>query len=557
MPIALRICLLASLVGSAAGQTAAPVLSYSPDCPDPAVSCSTFGTEIQALEGHDGALYAGTTQWMESNPSLWPGRNAQVLVLRERGGVWEPTPDFPTPAGRCTGGEAAWEQVNALVSVRADGQSALLAALFPNEDGECADLNGDVYRLAGDRWVSTGLEPLLRAHYGTSQSEVRYLAAHADGTDACTETAPCLFALAGPRRLPPDRRGASVWKAAVTANGIEWASEPEARFDGDDLPFASRLVSVLSAPGHLLIGTQADPTAAGGTPDRCRDPDAPECLRPSLVQRDAGGAYRVLWRADPWMDSSIPPETAVRGIARTPTASGDALFALTLPRSRVYRFEDNGSGSYAEPVLDVVLADAAGAGCGLYGYQLFVTGSLADGGQMLVANQSCVAQAPTVGRVLARSLDGDTWTALELPAVTDADGPLGGNAAAIRWFEASPFQEGEIYFGTTDMNSMPGTRTARIYRWEIASVPTSSAPEPEAIALRLSPNPTAGLVQAHLPDGVFRVAVWDVMGRRVATFNARGSVRIPTESLAPGRYLVEAVDAASATRYRSALVVAR
>jgi len=50
-----------------------------------------------------------------------------------------------------------------------------------------------------------------------------------------------------------------------------------------------------------------------------------------------------------------------------------------------------------------------------------------------------------------------------VPEIQDIS-PNGAPAeAALRWFQTSPWDPSDLFVGTTDMHSGPGTRTARIF----------------------------------------------------------------------------------------------
>jgi hypothetical protein len=62
---------------------------------DDATKCAggtCTGTETQALETFDGTLFAGMSNWMESDPAFYPATAAQVLRRQSLLGPWAPTP---------------------------------------------------------------------------------------------------------------------------------------------------------------------------------------------------------------------------------------------------------------------------------------------------------------------------------------------------------------------------------------------------------------------------------------------------------------------------------
>jgi hypothetical protein len=425
------------------------------------------GTEVQALEAFDGRLYLGTTSWKETLTEVWPRTSAQVNVLASEDGAWARTPDLPgSPA--CAPGTAPWEQVNdlqaATFTARGEAAEHLFASVLANEDGGCPGLQATVFHLddASGRWVDTGLGARLATLYGDAPTEVRYLEAFADGTTDCPTDRPCLFAFVGPRG---GTVGPSTWRATYDPadDGCRllcWDAEPEVVMGRSGAPPAVRIVSSASGPDGLLFGT----TAAGI--GRCPAfDDTRGCNRAALMRRAQSGVWEPAWLGPTVRDGG--PEH-VRGIASWVDDGTTSTWYVTAPDGVVHRIDTTG-GTPAPAVEEVTLGTLLPDACGerMLPYQLYVQhhNGGTDPPELLVASQSCAGSPPDViGRVFHRSLAGDgSWAVADMPAVTQV-GNDRANEAAIRCIETSPFDADDVYVGTTDMNSTPGSLTARAYR---------------------------------------------------------------------------------------------
>jgi len=443
--------LVATVALVAAPAEAAPLtLSYQPTC-RPHTSCLA-GTEIQALETFDGRLYAGTTNWMETNERVWPRTSAQVLALDKPEGAWRALAPLPDPQKKCKPGVAPWEQVNDLqrVSYGATSKSALLVSTMPNEDGGCPSLQGTVFYLGPDqKWIDTGLGNKLMPYYGSLQSETRYVVSHVDSSGECTASKPCVFAFVGPRGKRTAGIGATVWRGRIDPQKcslICWDSSPEAELNGAKLPNARRILSAYSAGDKgVFIGTGLTQSPAPKE-------------RVALLQRNAHGVWKPIWKG-----GTPTGEREVRGIVGWTSPAGQfSLWFVTNPLGSVYR-SDLKNGRLTAPKREVRLVDVPNQRCtDVYGYQLYLHGT--DNPVLAFASQSCPGKQRTA-RIFYRHLESCTkWRSLELPNLRDP--PTNGrvNETALRWFERSPWDPNDIYVGTTDMNSGPGSLTARIYR---------------------------------------------------------------------------------------------
>src|SRR5687768_7758389 len=80
-------------------------LSYAPTCGNRCDGSPCMaGTEVQALERHDGKLFAGLSSWKETQACIWPAVSAQVLYLEADAGTWKPTPPIPDAQKACKPG---------------------------------------------------------------------------------------------------------------------------------------------------------------------------------------------------------------------------------------------------------------------------------------------------------------------------------------------------------------------------------------------------------------------------------------------------------------------
>ncbi|HEX7133430.1 MAG TPA: hypothetical protein VF228_12695 [Iamia sp.] len=439
-----------------------------PTCTADAEPGCLSGTEVQALEAFDGKLYAGTTSWEETLSSVWPRTSAQVNVLSSEDGAWERTPDLPGSPS-CASGIAPWEQVNdlqaATFTVQGETSEHLFASVLANEDGGCPGLQATVFHLdeAGGRWVDTGLGSRLATVYGDVPTEVRYIEAFADGTADCPTERPCLFAFVGPRG---GTAGPSAWRATYDPadDGCRllcWDAEPEVVMGRDGAPPAARIVSSAGGPDGLLFGT----TAAGI--GRCPglDEDA-GCNRAALMRRAERGIWEPAWLGTPVRDGG--PEH-VRGIASWAGDDGtSSTWFVTAPDGIVHRTD--ATGRSPEPAIEeITLGTLLPEACGerMLPYQLYIQEH--DGGEgsprLLAASQSCASSPPDViGRIFHRPVTtSDSWAVVDLPTIAQV-GDDRANEAAIRCIETSPFDDEDLYVGTTDMNSTPASLTARIYR---------------------------------------------------------------------------------------------
>jgi hypothetical protein len=84
--------------------------------------------------------------------------------------------------------------------------------------------------------------------------------------------------------------------------------------------------------------------------------------------------------------------------------------------------------------------------------------------ELLVASEAC-GNTPrdSFARIFHRPVArGALWGLVNMPTVTSV-GAHRSNEAAVRCIETSPFDSKDVYFGTTDMNSVRGSLTARVY----------------------------------------------------------------------------------------------
>lgn len=469
------VCLSALTLAAAGGLGACtdppgemePVVSYTPTCTGAGEAGCLSGTEVQALETFGGKLYAGLSNWEETLTSIWPATSAQINVLGARDGTWRRTPDLPG-SPKCAPGNAPWEQVDDLHAATFAWQGTTAEHLFvgvlANESGACPGLHATVFRLdaARQEWVDTGLAARLEALYGAVNSEVRYVDTFSDGTADCPADRPCVFAFVGPRSGTVEP---SVWRGvfdpgAAGCDLICWDAEPEVVMDGIQAPSAIRIVSSTSGPARLSFGT----LATSGR--RCRGLDESMCNRAALMQRVAPGAWEPAWIGDP-IDEGGPDQ--VRGIASWDhdDRSG-SLWFVTGPVGAVYRI-DTTAGTASAPVVETTLGDLLPDACNarMLPYQLYVHQRRPTDAnpELLVAFEACgTTQRDSFARIFHRPVaPGGTWGALDMSSVTNV-GADRSNEAAVRWIETSPFDGKDLYFGTTDMNSTPGSLTARIYQ---------------------------------------------------------------------------------------------
>ncbi len=453
------------------------VPSCKPGCPDPAC---TSGTEIQTMTSFRGQLYAGTTQWMESETCIYPGSSsAQVLRLSSASGTWTAMPPLPEVHGLCDSGQAAWEQVNHLVVARFERQpdGTLLASTMPNEDGGCPGLQGTVFYLdeRGD-WVDTELGARLAGFYGDAQSEVRYMAVYADGTAACPADRPCVFAFVNRRKSW--EHGPSVWRGRYDPSDpacrlICWDGAPEVELEGGSQPIAARIVSAFASGSQgIYFGTSVDKMKRGD----CTVPSSNACPRAALFARDSAGHWAAIWRGRP--HDRPGADLAVRGIAGWDAAdAAPALWWVTIPRGNVYRIDGAADGA-AEVVHEARLMDLMPTPCSaVYPYQLYLhQPSPSDVPSLVVASQTCTANPRnSFARLLTRPIGACAdWTVTELREIANDRSTERVNESSIRWIETSPFDPSDLFLGTTDMNSGSGSLTARIYR---TAAPTPACAE--------------------------------------------------------------------------------
>jgi hypothetical protein len=445
-----------------------PVVSYAPTCTSAGEQGCLSGTEVQALEAFDGKLYVGTTNWEETLASVWPRTSAQINVLASQDGTWQRTPGLPG-SPKCAPGNAPWEQVNDLHGAKFAWQGTtakrLFAGVLANEDGACPGLQASVFYLdaRGQKWINTGLDTRLEKMYGSVNSEVRYVETFSDGTTDCPAGRPCVFAFVGPRS---GTIGPSVWRgiydpADTACDLICWDSGPELVMDGIHGPPAARIVSSATGETGLYFGTTALGLARCGADSKGED-----CNRAALMERVGPQAWEPAWLGSPARDGG--PDQ-VRGIASWEYGDGaHALWFVTGPVGTVYRMDTTG-GTRSAPVAERTLGEFLPESCNarMLPYQLYVhqRGSADMNPELLVASEAC-GHTPrdSFARIFHRpiALEG-AWGVVTIPTVTSV-GADRSNEAAVRWIETSPFDRKDVYFGTTDMNSTPGSLTARVYQ---------------------------------------------------------------------------------------------
>ncbi len=455
-------------------QRRGPVASYAPTCTSQCRPSCLSGTEVQALEEHGGALYAGLTSWGETLACVWPGASAQINYLPAEAAAWRRAPDLP-PSARCAPGIAPWEQVNDLQSAVFGGgaQSArhLFASVLANEDGRCPGLHSTVFHLdeGNRRWVNTRLDEALESLYGPVNSEVRYLETFSDGTPECPAGRPCVFAFVNPRQAMARRsNGPTVWRgrydpANPACSLICWDAKPEANLDGLGAPVAQRIVSSFAGRDRLTFGT----AARGGA--GCADPAAPSCARAALFDRLSPGRWAPVWQGAPADRPGADSE--VRGINGWDYPDGrSSLWFLTLPGGGIQRVDSTAKGVRAGPVKEVTLVDLIPeTPCsGLYAYQLYLhrRGETDANPVLAVASESCSSVPEnSFGRIFYRFVSKcPEWRILDMRSIKNDPSTPRVNEASVRWLQRSPFDGRDLFFGTTDMNSGSASLTARIYR---------------------------------------------------------------------------------------------
>lgn len=466
-----------------------PLLSYTPTCDaTPGSDCSDQpclgGTEVQALETHGGVLFAGLTNWMETNTCVWPATSAQVLYLETEGGPWKAAPALPDPPTPCTDDAAAWEQINDLASVEVTSEqgnsSVLFVATFPNED-LCPGLSGSVFALdeAAGAWEETGLGARLQAFYGERGSEVRYVSPHTDGSADCPADRPCLFAFVGPRSPGVPFLGPTVWRGTIEPDNpgcsmVCWDEQPEFAFDGVSGAMATRILSAHSmGPTGLFVGTSSsldggDFAIPQAVADACdADPAGHACLHTVVMRRSGPGEWAPVWHG-PRFDEHADDQ--VRGLTGWVYPDGRlSIWFVTHREGNVYRLDAEGDTAELA-VLETQLPGLVGEGCqGFYGFQIYLHRRSDDDPNPALVVASDVCFKGTQGgpaHLFYRFVDAcPQWQPLELPNVTD-DPATGPREDRIRWVERSPFDAKDLFFGTTDMVIKPGSLTARIYRMD-------------------------------------------------------------------------------------------
>ena len=449
-----------------------PVLSYAPTCTSSCATGCLSGTEVQAIESFDGKLYAGTSNWMETLACVWPATSAQINVLSTEAGSWQRTPDLPK-SSKCATGAAAWEQVNDLHAATFTTRGALSKHLFAstlvNEDGACPGLQASVFYLdaRGQSWINTGLDARLETFYGAMQTEVRYMETFSDGSAECPSERPCLFAFVGPRKRVTPPKFPSVWRGRYDPGNtacslICWDAAPEVSLDGIQAPVAARILSSDAGENGLFFGTGAYESG------KCPDANKLSCHRAALMQRVAPKTWTPVWLGPPVQEKDA--DEAVRGISSWKYPGGAvSLWFITIPKGAVYRV-DALSGGRSEPVVEARLTDLIPEPCNarILPYQIYIhrQGSGDANPELLVASESCgTSIRNSVARIFHRPVSGGSaWSYLEMPELTYAYEGSRANPAAVRWIQTSPFDSGNIFFGTTDMNSGDGSLTGRIYR---------------------------------------------------------------------------------------------
>jgi hypothetical protein len=444
------------------------------DASDPltcAAGANCAGTEVQALETFAGTVFAGLSNWMESDPSIYPQSvSAQVLRYDEPNHVWHPTPALP---GAC-GAQVAWEQVNDLQTLTVGGGDTLLVATTPNRDNlaACPSLRGTVFRGDGtNAWTDTGLGAQLAAWYadaGTT-AEVRYLTVNTLAT-GCSAAEPCVFAAVGIQR-PNNPMGGpscvthcapSIWRGQVTGGVLTWPTSPELSLDGTSYPIASRIVSMhTSQDGTMLIGSAIPKDYGTQSFPACAGTGNNQCPRSALLRRSPAGGWTVPWRG-PKPGAAGPFEFEVRGITSYQSGGQSLVWFFTNPRGHLRRMSASGA-----TVLESTLRDAFNCNA-FYGYQILQTPFIGQTAQLIVASEGCMAPANGNAMGFVRELNtaaptSGGWQDVSLPAISNAGAPPGVRKDSVRWLHTSPFACTDLFVGTTDMNSDPGTRTARVF----------------------------------------------------------------------------------------------
>ncbi len=494
--------------------------SYRADDVATCAAGTCAGTETQALETFDGTLFAGMSNWMESDPAVYPAASAQVLRRQSLLGPWAPAPtlSYTCPSAPAAGPMAGvWEQVNDLQALTVmDGagapHAALLAATMPNMGltAACPELVGTVYVGQGSgaafAWSPLAATPhlgtLLQGYYNAPghSAEVRYLAV-STVMDGCSVANPCVFAAVGAERdeaLPPPTPPTdctppataitpTVWRATSAVVGgvvqLTWDATPLLKLDGCQAQVASRIVSMVPDPyGGVLVGT-----AIPKDQPACQDPTSLLCPRASLYRIDPDGTITRRWVGSaPVAPGATPPQPVeVRGIASVSTPGGVHTWFFTQPNGRMRRFDPGAT----TPVLEALGgASQPPAGCaGFYGYQILHMPAVAGNvSALLVAAEGCQsAGGHAVG--FYRRLDAtnptlaadENWLPFELPSIVDrADvnpppsapppGAIQSHKVredALRWLHVPPTPSCDLWVGTGDMNSRWGnSRTAGVYR---------------------------------------------------------------------------------------------
>lgn len=438
----------------------------------PGANCA--GTEVQALETFAGTVYAGLSNWMESDPNIYPlNVSAQVLRYDASNHVWHPTLALPGTCGAMPVEEVAWEQVNDLQTLTVGGSDTLLVATTPNRDHltECPLLRGTVFRGDGTAWTDTGLGEKLADWYadlGTT-AEVRYVTVNTLAT-GCSAAEPCVFAAVGFQRPNGGMGGPScvthcapsIWRGQVTGGVLTWPTSPELSLDGTSYPIASRIVSMHTAQdGTMLIGSAIPKEYGTQNFPACAGTGNNQCPRSALLRRSPAGGWTVPWRG-PKPGAAGPFEFEVRGISSYQAGGQSLVWFFTNPRGHLRRMNSSGA-----TVLETTLRDAFGCNA-FYGYQILQTPFIGQEAQLIVASEGCTPPSPGGAMVFVRELNTATptsggWQDVLLSGIDNTTAPPGVRKDSVRWLHPSPFACTDLFLGTTDMNGDPGSRTARIF----------------------------------------------------------------------------------------------
>jgi hypothetical protein len=300
------------------------------------------GTEVRDLVAFQGKLYAGLGQWMDQPANGDPHLPAEIIVLERPNGRWRLEASFPEKVrAGVNRGLYRYQAVAGLYRLHLSPQVEALGAVFWVTAGSATVV---LRSPETGQWVDTGFGDhftrFLQKH-GVARpylGETRVLRTYTDSATGQTYlfvTTVSPGGMHGPAGTVSHvvrsvTVGSTIWKGRYDPRSprlIRWDDQPEANFNGVDLPLASRVVLLYDDAGVLYCGVHVQYLGSL------------ENVQSAFLARRVDG-FHPTWKVEVFPDRDHHL-TAIRGMIRLRGVAGQGIqYVLSgEANGRIYRYE--------------------------------------------------------------------------------------------------------------------------------------------------------------------------------------------------------------------------